>query len=102
MKDVSKSFMEPVVGKQAACASVEPELFFPSYAIGGPGEQVEALAKAVCRRCPIINECLEFAFHTGDKWAIMGGMTPAERESIRRRNRPMATIYPFTPLEEAA
>ena len=102
MKDVSKTFMAPVVEKQAACASVEPELFFPKYTVGGDGELHEALAKQVCRRCPLISQCLEFALHTGDKWAIMGGMTPAERESIRRRNRPMTTIYPFTPLEEAA
>jgi WhiB family redox-sensing transcriptional regulator len=82
MRDVSKSFMEPVVGKKAACQDVEPEIFFPNYSEGG--EFQEALAKKVCRSCPIINECLEFALHTGDKWAILGGMTPAERTSIKR------------------
>jgi len=99
MRDVSKSFMEPVVGKQAACATVDPELFFPLYTVGGDGEFREAQAKAVCARCPIRSGCLEFALHTGDKWAIMGGMTPAERESIRRRNRPPVT---FIPMEVAA
>jgi len=99
MRDVSKSFMEPVVGKQAACATVEPELFFPLYTVGGTGEAHEAQAKAVCARCPIKFECLEFALHTGDDWAILGGMTPAERRSLKRKNRPLVT---FIPLEEAA
>jgi WhiB family redox-sensing transcriptional regulator len=76
--------MEPVVGKQAACTEVDPELFFPNYQIGGEGEFQEARAKQVCRSCPIINECLEFALHTGDRWAVLGGMTPAERTSIKR------------------
>lgn len=101
MRDVSKSFMEPVVGKQAACATVDPELFFPLYTVGGAGEFQEAQAKKVCARCPIRSGCLEFAFHTGDKFAIMGGMTPAEREAIRKHNKPTAPPI-FIPLEEAA
>ncbi len=82
MRDVSKSFMEPVIGKQAACQDAEPELFFPNYSEGG--EFAEAMAKKICRSCPIINSCLEFALHTEDKWAILGGMRPDEREAIRR------------------
>jgi WhiB family redox-sensing transcriptional regulator len=83
VRDVSKSFMEPVVGKQAACSTVEdPEIFFPSYAEGG--EFTVAMAKKVCRSCYLINECLEFALHTGDQWGILGGTTPAERTSIKR------------------
>ena len=96
MKDVSKSFMVPVVGKQTACTTVEPEIFFPLYTVGGDGEFREKQAKAVCARCPIKFECLEFALHTGDDWAILGGMTPAERRSLKRRSKAPA------PLEEAA
>ena len=106
MRDVSKSFMEPVVGKQAACATVEPELFFPLYTVGGVGELREAQAKEVCRRCPIKNECLEFALHTNDQWAILGGMTPAERSALKRNMRGAAKPNPFVPtsvpLKEAA
>ena len=101
MREVSKAFMEPVVGKQAACATVEPELFFPLYTIGGDGELHEAQAKAVCQRCPLMYACLEFALHTEDDWAILGGMTPAERRLLRKNNR-TALPNPFIPLEEAA
>jgi WhiB family redox-sensing transcriptional regulator len=82
VRDVSKSFMEPVVGKKAACTEVDPEIFFPNYSDGG--EFAEAMAKKVCRSCPIINECLEFALYTGDRWSILGATTPSEREAIRR------------------
>jgi WhiB family redox-sensing transcriptional regulator len=83
MRDVSKSFMEPVVGKKAACTTVEdPEIFFPNYSEGG--QFAEAMAKKVCRGCEIRLECLEFALYTGDQWAILGGLTPAERTSIKR------------------
>lgn len=83
MRDVSKSFMEPVVGKQAACSTVEDaEIFFPSYTEGG--EFTVAMAKKVCRGCEIKNECLAFGLHTGDQWAILGGTTPAERTAIKR------------------
>lgn len=78
-----KAFLQLVVDdNKPACSNVEPELFFPNYS--EDGELHEQLAKQVCGRCPITAKCLEFAFHTGDKWAILGGMTPAERESIRR------------------
>jgi WhiB family redox-sensing transcriptional regulator len=83
-----KAFLQLVVPTpdsedKPACANVEPELFFPSYTTE-EGAHTEALAKAVCARCPISFQCLEFAFHTGDKWAILGGKTPAEREAMRR------------------
>ena len=100
MRDVSKSFMELVItDKRPACATVEPELFFPLYTPGKDGEQREAEAKAVCARCPIKFECLEFALHTGDAWAVLGGMTPAERSALKRRNKAPVT---YIPLEEAA
>ncbi len=88
-----KAFLKLVVvvdenqqAQKPACSTVEPELFFPNFRSQEEGERTEELAKAVCQRCPITSQCLEFAFHTNDKWAILGGMTPAERESIRRRN----------------
>lgn len=100
MKEAGKAFLELVItdGNKPACAGVEPELFFPNYNNGG--ETTEALAKSVCRRCPISNACLEFALATGDTWAILGGMTPEERRALIRRNNTPATIV--IPLEEAA
>ena len=99
MRDVSKTFMELVItDTQPACKTVEPELFFPLYTVGGNGELHEELAKSVCRRCPIMTECLAFALHTGDDWAILGGTTPTERRAMKRNMRGTAKPNPFVPL----
>lgn len=52
----------------AICPQVDPELFFPEK--GGDGGHA---AKAVCGRCPVITDCLEFAlaYESG----VMGIMT---------------------------
>ena len=42
---------------QAACRDHDPELWFS----GNPFEQAAALA--VCRQCPVIDECRQFADH---------------------------------------
>lgn len=102
MREAGKAFLELVItdGNKPACAGVEPELFFPLYTDREEGEATEALAKSVCRRCPITSQCLEFALATGDAHAILGGMTPEERRALIRRNNTPTTIV--IPLEEAA
>ena len=71
---------------QAACLDAEPEWFFPVRE-NDPAEQ----AKAVCSTCPVAAECLAWAYEIRDGWAVLGGMTAAEREAKRRavlRGRP--------------
>lgn len=45
------------------------------------------LAKAICRECPVITECLEQALAVGDYTDnhVMGGLDGTERGSLRRR-----------------
>jgi WhiB family redox-sensing transcriptional regulator len=70
--------------EQAACLGADTELFFP---IGNSGpaalEQIDE-AKAVCGRCPVIEQCLKWATEVGEV-GIWGGMTDSERCDIRRR-----------------
>ena len=74
--------------EQAVCASVEPELFYPA-----PQEHVRRRqAKAVCKSCPVVNECLQWALDTDDQFAILGGTTAAERDVLRgKKGRPRRT-----------
>jgi WhiB family redox-sensing transcriptional regulator len=69
---------------QAACREVDPELFFP---IGhGPAAQAQIVdAKAVCARCPVVQECLAWALETGQDAGVWGGLTEEERRELRRR-----------------
>lgn len=71
----------------ALCRGVETDLFFPAGELGEePVQQAEA-AKAVCMRCPVRQECLEYALATDQPFGVWGGTTEAERRSIRRRRR---------------
>lgn len=77
---------------RAACKGVDPELFFPETtdeALDEPlvRQQVEA-AKAVCRRCPVREQCLDEALERLPH-GVAGGMTEHERRRARaERERP--------------
>ncbi|MEY9961326.1 WhiB family transcriptional regulator [Streptacidiphilus sp. MAP5-52] len=68
----------------AACASEDPELFFPVGEAGPALLQAEE-AKAVCRRCPVMNLCLTWALETHQEHGVWGGTSEADRRSARRR-----------------
>jgi WhiB family redox-sensing transcriptional regulator len=69
---------------QAACRDEDPELFFPVSEMG-PGARQAAQAKAVCARCPVRAECLEYALDNGLDHGIFGGLTERERRGVRTR-----------------
>jgi WhiB family redox-sensing transcriptional regulator len=43
-------------------------------------------AKAVCRRCPVIQECLAWALESGQDAGVWGGLSEDERRALKRRN----------------
>ena len=63
--------------EQASCASVGGELWFPD---GGPAPQ----AQRICRACPVVAECLEYALTTRQEHGIWAATTPRERRLLRR------------------
>lgn len=71
---------------RGACRDSDPELFFPVTEVGPSAAQL-VRAKAVCGRCPVRAECLEFALSSGQDFGIWGGTTRDERRLIRRRRR---------------
>jgi len=68
----------------AACRDEDPELFFPIGNTGPAVQQIDA-AKAVCRRCSVTQECLDWAMETGQDSGIWGGLDEDERRSLKRR-----------------
>lgn len=70
---------------QAACRGEDPELFFP-VGTSGPALLQIAEAKTVCRRCPVITECLTWALESGQDAGVWGGMSEDERRALKRRN----------------
>lgn len=70
---------------RAICRDVDPELFFP-VGTSGPAVLQIAEAKTVCRRCPVVDECLTFALESGEDAGVFGGMSEDERRALKRRN----------------
>jgi WhiB family redox-sensing transcriptional regulator len=68
---------------RAACASEDPELFFPIGNTGPALLQIEE-AKAVCRRCPLMESCLEGALERNEL-GVWGGTDEDDRRRMKRR-----------------
>ncbi|WP_329264342.1 MULTISPECIES: WhiB family transcriptional regulator [unclassified Streptomyces] len=68
--------------ERAACLHVDPELFFPISNSGPLLRQIDE-AKAVCGRCPVAEQCLEWAVRVGQADGIWGGTTEWERRAMR-------------------
>lgn len=74
--------------ERAACLGRDREIFFATTRAG------QAAAKAFCRRCPVVEQCLRDALRaeTGRKasgrFGVVGGATPEER--VRHEKAPAA------------
>lgn len=68
--------------RRAACLDEEPEVFFPP----GPSalEHINE-AKAVCRTCPVIADCLRVALADPTLVGVWGGTSEAQRAEMRRK-----------------
>jgi WhiB family redox-sensing transcriptional regulator len=69
---------------QAQCLDEDPELFFPIGNTGPALLQIEE-AKAVCRRCPVVDTCLKWALENGQDAGVWGGLSEDERRALKRR-----------------
>ncbi|GAA2306509.1 WhiB family transcriptional regulator [Streptomyces caniferus] len=68
----------------AVCREEDPEIFFPVGNTGPALLQIEE-AKAVCRRCPVMGQCLQWALESRQDAGVWGGMSEDERRAMRRR-----------------
>lgn len=65
---------------QAKCRDVEPEMFFAE----DPRAQKQAIG--VCKACPVLAECLDYAIATNSE-GIWGGLLPSQLDQVKRRRR---------------
>lgn len=68
----------------AECLWEDPELFFPDGSLGRTARNLAAIARTVCARCPVREECLRMALELGAEFGVWGGTTPEERRRMAR------------------
>jgi hypothetical protein len=68
---------------EAACVGVNPDLFFADNGNFNGKKTKEAIG--ICEGCSAVLSCLGWALETGDQHAILGGMTPAQRQRFQRK-----------------
>lgn len=68
---------------RAACASTDPEAFFPTAPAGVELERAEAAAKRICAGCRVQSECREWALEALP-FGVAGGLSESERAERRR------------------
>jgi hypothetical protein len=64
---------------RAQCAETDPEIFFP------PKGDPATAARAICRCCPVRDDCLVYALDAREEYGIWGGLDPDERRNLRRK-----------------
>lgn len=68
---------------RAACLAEDPELFFPV----GDSDQARAQAedaKQICRTCPAIERCVQWAIENRVETGVWGGLDENQLRNIRR------------------
>lgn len=68
--------------ERGACREVDPDLWFPEQ-----GANTTNKARAVCDRCVVNSECLDYALAHPGVLGIWAGTTESQRNTIRKRRR---------------
>jgi WhiB family redox-sensing transcriptional regulator len=67
----------------AACRGMDSSLFFhPPNERDAARENRAARAKAICRGCPVVAECLDHALRVREPYGVWGGRTEDERARL--------------------
>ena len=65
---------------EAACAGEDTSIFYQAdNERGASVRRRELKAKAICARCPVIDDCLKNALETHEPYGVWGGMSADER-----------------------
>ncbi len=64
----------------ALCAQADPDTWFPEKGGGSTP------AVAICRRCPVAAECLDYALTNGERFGTWGGVGERSRRKLTHPN----------------
>ena len=66
----------------ALCAQVDWDLFFPDR--GGKSGRI---AKRICDRCPVKQECLQWSLDHDVHYGVWGGLSETQRRQLREQKK---------------
>ena len=74
---------------RARCVGMRTSIFFPTDDAdeGFAGRGSYNKAKDICSRCPVVQECLDYALRAHEDFGCWGMTTPKERKDLRRQRR---------------
>ena len=75
--NASFAFIDQPWAAQALCAQTDPELWYPDK--GGSTRE----AKAICAKCFVQAECLDWALTTNERFGIWGGKSERDRRKLQ-------------------
>ncbi len=68
---------------EGACRQVDPDAFFSPEAERGMRRlRREEAAKALCARCPVIEQCRAHALTVQEPYGVWGGLSESERHLL--------------------
>jgi len=71
-----------------ACRGADTLLFFhPDGERGSARRRRQVAAKAVCARCPVLDECRRHALQVHEPYGVWGGMSEEERSRVLTEDR---------------
>jgi len=73
-------FLRKIQAAGGAPCEDNPDVFFPEdFPDPNVREIAVAVAKRLCRTCPVKNDCLKYAIESNQKFGIWAGTTASER-----------------------
>jgi WhiB family redox-sensing transcriptional regulator len=82
--DVAQVLGRPAWEAKAACRGLDVDLFV--VPLGGNSEA----GRAVCQRCPVVADCLDYALSEPELQGTWGGTGERQRRALRRVRQPPA------------
>ncbi|MGV9355418.1 WhiB family transcriptional regulator [Streptomyces misionensis] len=74
--------------RHAACRGMSSSVFYTAPgARGARRREVEQRAVEICRGCPVLQRCAEFALSTRESYGVWGGLTERDRSDRRGQER---------------
>jgi WhiB family redox-sensing transcriptional regulator len=75
---------------EGSCRGADSSTFFHPHGERGPARaRREANAKAICRACPVLEQCRTHALTVREPYGIWGGLGEVERRDLIKDGGPM-------------